>query len=60
MVFLLFSNLGTFFKQMRILERASVSLSMLSAKQGHHWYHFYNVFGTTRPLAGIEPWTSRT
>ena len=23
---------------------------MLSAKQGHYWYHFYNVFGITRSL----------
>ena len=27
-----------------------------SAKQGGSWYHFYNVFGTTR--SGIEPTTS--
>ena len=26
---------------------------MLSAKQGSHLYHFYNVFGTTWP--GIDP-----
>ena len=26
---------------------------MLSAKQGSHWYHYYNVFGMTRP--GIDP-----
>ena len=26
---------------------------MLSAKQGSHWYYFYNVFGMTRP--GIDP-----
>ena len=26
---------------------------MLSAKQGSHRYHFYNVFGMTRP--GIDP-----
>ena len=25
---------------------------MFSAKQGHHWYHFYNVFGMTRSLTG--------
>ena len=25
---------------------------MLSAKQGHYWYHFYNVFGMTRSLTG--------
>ena len=25
---------------------------MLSAKQGSHWYNFYNVFGMTRP--GID------
>ena len=24
--------------------------SMLSAKQGNYWYHFYNVFGMTRSL----------
>ena len=28
---------------------------MLSAKQGHYWYHFYNVFGMTRFLTG--DWT---
>ena len=26
--------------------------SMYSAKQGHYWYHFYNVFGMTRSLTG--------
>ena len=25
---------------------------MLSAKQGHYWYHFYNVFGMTGLSAG--------
>ena len=25
---------------------------MLCAKQGHYWYHFYNVFGMTRSLTG--------
>jgi len=25
---------------------------MSSAKQGHYWYHFYNVFGMTRSLTG--------
>ena len=35
-------------------------LWMFSAKQGHYWYHFYNVFGMTRPWLGIEPGTSRT
>ena len=29
--------------------------SMLSAKQGNYWYHFYNVFGMTRSLSG--DWT---
>ena len=29
--------------------------SMLSAKQGNYWYHFYNVFGLTRSLTG--DWT---
>ena len=33
---------------------------MLRAKQGNHRYHFYNVFGMTRPWLGIEPGTSRT
>jgi len=42
------------------LERVSVSLLMLIATQGNHWYHFYNVFCMTRPLSEIEPWTSRT
>ena len=28
---------------------------MFSAKQGNYWYHFYNVFGTTRSLTG--DWT---
>ena len=28
---------------------------MLSAKQGHYWYHFYYVFGMTRSLTG--DWT---
>jgi len=23
---------------------------MFNAKQGHYWYHFYNVFGMTRSL----------
>ena len=32
---------------------ASACLIMLSAKQDSHWYHFYNVFGITRP--GIDP-----
>jgi len=27
-----------------IWERASVSLVMLSAKQGNHWYHFYRLW----------------
>ena len=49
MVFLLFEN----------LERASFSLLMLSAKQGSHWYHFFNVFGMPRHLSGIEPLTFR-
>ena len=36
-----------------ILENESVfPFSMLSAKQGNHWYHFYNVFGMTRSLTG--------
>ena len=39
-----------------ILEKESVfSFSMLGAKQGNFWYHFYNVFGMTRSLTG--DWT---
>ena len=44
-----------------ILEKEPVfPFSMLSAKQGNYWYHFYNVFGMTRSLT--EDWTrtSRT
>ena len=33
----------------------SISLLMLSAKQGNYWYHFYYVFGMTRSLTG--DWT---
>jgi len=32
----------------------------VSAKQGNHWYHLFNVFGMALPLSGIKPWTSRT
>ena len=28
------------------------SFLMVSAKQGHYWYHFQNVFGMTRSLTG--------
>ena len=39
-----------------ILEKEPVfPFSMLSAKQGNYWYHFYNVFGMTRYLTG--DWT---
>ena len=57
--FLLFSNLRFYFL-LENLERASISLLMLSAKQRNHQYHFFNVFGMTRSLAGIEPWTYHT
>ena len=30
----------------------SFLFSMLSAKQGNYWYHFYNVFGMTQCLTG--------
>ena len=44
-----------------ILEKESVfPFSILSAKQGHYWYHFYNVFGITRSLTGDWTRTSRT
>ena len=36
-----------------ILEKEPVfPFSMLSAKQGNHWYQFYNVFGMTHSLTG--------
>ena len=36
-----------------ILEKSQYfPFSMLSAKQGYYWYHFYNVFGMTRSLTG--------
>ena len=39
-----------------ILEKEPLfPFSMLSAKQGNYWYHFYNVFGMTRSLTG--DWT---
>ena len=39
-----------------ILEKEPVfPFSILSAKQGNYWYHFYNVFGMTRSLT--EDWT---
>ena len=44
-----------------ILEKEPVfPFSMLSAKQWNYWYHFYNFFGMTRSLTGIEPGISRT
>ena len=39
-----------------ILEKRPVfSFWMFSAKQGHYWYHFCNVFGMTQSLTG--DWT---
>ena len=29
---------------------------MFSAKQGHYWYHFYNIFGMTLSLTGDWTW----
>ena len=44
-----------------ILEKEPVfPFSMLSAKQAHYWYHFYNVFGMTRSLTEDWAGTSRT
>ena len=40
------------FSYLNFSERASISLFMLSAKQGNYWYHYYTVFGTTRSLTG--------
>ena len=36
------------------LERVSVSLLMLSAKQGYHWYHFKHLW---YDMASIRDWT---
>ena len=44
-----------------ILEKEPVfPFSMLSAKQGNSWYHFYFVFGMTRSLTGDWTRTFRT
>ena len=50
-----------------ILEKEPVfPFSMLSAKQGHYWYHFYNVFGMTwriprcPPLFPLCVWHTKT
>ena len=56
MVFLLFLLI----ENVEHLERASVSLLMLSAKQGNHWYHLLTYVSMPRPLSGIEPWTLQT
>ena len=51
----------TFFFPILILEKEPVfPFLMLSGKQGYYWYHFYNVFGMTQSLSGIEPGTSYT
>ena len=40
-----------------IIEKEPVfPFSMLSAKQGNYWYHFYNVFGMTQSLTGDWTW----
>ena len=41
-------------------ERTSISLLMLSAKQGNYWYHFITSLVWRGPWLGIEPGTSRT
>jgi len=33
---------------------------MFSAKQGHYWYHFNNVFGMTRSLTRDLPHSKPT
>ena len=53
MVFLLIENFEN-------LERPSVSLLMLNAKQENPIVPFFNVFGMKRLLSGIEPWTARS
>ena len=44
-----------YFPILILLKEPVYPFSMLSAKQGNYWYHFYNVFGMTRCLAG--DWT---
>ena len=41
-------------------ERASISLLMLSAKQGHYWYHFITSLVWRNPWLRIESGTSYT
>ena len=44
------------FSYLNSWERASIfPFWMYSAKQGHYWYHFYNVFSMTRSLT--RDWT---
>jgi len=42
----------TFLSYLNSSEITSISLLMLSAKQGNYWYHFFNVLGMTRSLTG--------
>ena len=44
-----------YFRILILLKEPVIPFSMLSAKQGNYWYHFYNVFGMTRSLTG--DWT---
>ena len=50
----------SFYLLIYIWERASVSLSMFSAKQGKHWYQFIMSLVWRDQWQGIEPGTSRT
>jgi len=44
-----------YFPILILVKEPIFSLGMFSAKQGHYWYHVYNVFGMTRSLTG--DWT---
>ena len=48
-------SIPDFIHYINSLERASISILMMSAKQGNYWYQFYYIFGMTRSLSGIEP-----
>ena len=50
------SDLRIFYPRSQFLRKSQYfRFWMFSAKQGHYWYHFYNVFGMTRSLTG--DWT---
>ena len=50
------SNPLHYFPILILLKEPVFPFSMLSAKQGNYWYHFYNVFDMTRSLTGDWTW----